>query len=168
MPRAVREEVRVVKRVLLARRGRFLLAFLDGGPSAIFRVKHRDASTSARPLARAANVEKSVVRAISGFTCYVQRLQLHFARTYRIFARVSRGEESERESRTWSSAIDFPRAAAATSRDKPLIRLKCFYDMRASRRFIYLLICRDIRVNCKNFPPSYIIVNLRYNDLANC
>lgn len=51
MPRAVREEVRVVKRVLLARRGRFLLAFLDGGPSAIFRVKHRDASTSARSLA---------------------------------------------------------------------------------------------------------------------
>jgi len=50
--RAAREEVRVVKRVLLARRGRFLLAFLDGGPSAIFRVKHRDASTSVRSLAR--------------------------------------------------------------------------------------------------------------------
>lgn len=29
MPRAAREEVRVVKRVLLAPRGRFLLAFLE-------------------------------------------------------------------------------------------------------------------------------------------
>lgn len=48
MPRAAREEVRVVKRVLLAPRGRFLLAFLDGGSSVIFRIKSRDASTSVR------------------------------------------------------------------------------------------------------------------------
>lgn len=90
MPRAAREEVRVVKRVLLARRGRFLLAFLGGGPFAIFRVKHRDASTSARSLARsltrAANVEKSVVHAISGFACaysgrgYISRERIEFSR----------------------------------------------------------------------------------------
>lgn len=90
MLRAAREEVRVVKRVLLARRGRFLLAFLDGGPSAIFRVKHRDASTSARSfacsLAHAADVEKSVVHAISGFAYtfsgygYISRQRIGFSR----------------------------------------------------------------------------------------
>lgn len=45
---------------LLAPRGPFLLAFLHGGLSTIFRVKRRDAATSARSL----DVEKSM---ISGF-----------------------------------------------------------------------------------------------------
>lgn len=153
MPWAAREEVRVVKRVLLARRGRFLLAFLDGGPSAIFRVKHRDASTSsARSLARSRCKRRKVRRPRDfRFRVRVQRPRLTFCAHVDIgFSPVS--PAARNPSPRFANAIVGDRLSTGDrrSRDKRLIRSRCFYDMRTSRRLICLLVYRDIRVNCKN------------------